>query len=265
MTRAPFRLLAVANRMDLSASGKPNGEARLVFGLVTPGGGGVPMTVIFEYDLPTTFTLEVWAERFHALGGLAFGNDYNDALASIVSDFATGENLSQLRTSEVFLSNEWTLREFHLVGGALVTATTANAPHPSVNNTQALVDWVNANSSAILSNTHVVPPEFLGGHNVMPFPNGPTFNFFGSQWLMSNAGQPLVAADVRHAFASQTCNGCHQSDIPGGGGNVDAFYQVSPNGSVSTGDGTGRLSTFIKNVEIPQRRAFLAGVLPCTE
>ena len=38
MTRAPFRLLAVANRIDLSAPGKPNGEARLVFGLVTPGG-----------------------------------------------------------------------------------------------------------------------------------------------------------------------------------------------------------------------------------
>ena len=62
-----------------------------------------------------------------------------------------------------------------------------------------------------------------------------------------------------------SCNGCHQSDVPGGASNVDAFYQVSPTRALHSGDGTDRLSTFIKNVEIPQRAAFLAGVLPCQE
>jgi hypothetical protein len=63
MTRAPFRLLAVVDRMDLASPEKPNGEGRLVYGLVTPGGSGFPMTLIFEYNLPSALeqTKTFWA------------------------------------------------------------------------------------------------------------------------------------------------------------------------------------------------------------
>lgn len=267
MTRAPFRLLAVVNRMDLASAHKPNGEARLVFGLTTPSGSGAPMTVIFEYNLPSSseLTLEAWAARWHALGSLPFGSAYNDALAAIVADYATGPNLSQLRTSEVFISNEWILREFHLVGGALVTAPTAQTPDLSLNNTPELIAWVNANASAILSNTHVVPLEFLGGQSRMPFPGGPTPDASGTQWLKGHGVEDLVAPDVRRAFAKETCNGCHHSDIPGGFSPLEGFYQISPSLPVDVGDGTNRLSDFIKFVELPQRTAFLAGFLPCED
>jgi hypothetical protein len=269
MKRAPFRLLAVVNRLDLSSESKPNGEGRLVFGVVSPGGGGIPMTVIFEYNLPSSaeHTQAAWATRWHALGDLEFGPAFTEALSTVVDGYTARENLSQLRTSEVFLSNEWMLREFHLDqnASALLTATTAQAPDPSMNNSQALIDWVNENAQAILSNTHVVPEAFLGGKSLMAFPALQNFNFSGTQWLMSDAGQPLVAADVRHAFASQTCNGCHQSDVPQGGQPIDSFYHVSPSHSVATGDGRNRLSPFVLNVEIPHRTTFLGSIIPCAE
>jgi hypothetical protein len=269
MKRAPFRLLAVANRLDLASASKPNGEARLVFGVVSPSGGGIPMTVIFEYSLPCIGgpDRKAWAERWHALAALDFGPAFNDALSTLVEGYTARENLSQLRTSDVFLSNEWVLREFHLdlAAGALVTATTAQAPDFTLNNSSVLVDWVNANAEAILSNTHVVPAELLGGQAFMAFPALMNFNFSGTQWLMGNNGQPLVDAELRHAFASQTCNGCHQSDMPEGGQPVDIFYQVSPTRSVSTGDGTDRLSPFIRTIELPRRALFLADQLPCAQ
>src|ERR1035441_7281259 len=66
---APFKLLAIVNRMDLR--GQPQiskyGEARLVFGLTNgsaddPSSPMMPMTLIFEFDLPTTTpSVEDWA------------------------------------------------------------------------------------------------------------------------------------------------------------------------------------------------------------
>jgi hypothetical protein len=266
MTRAPFRLLAVANRLDLASDQKPDGEARLVFGLVNPGGGGMPMTVIFEYNLPCLGAPRVaWARRWHALGALEFGAAFNDALSALVEQFGARDNLSQVRTSEVFLSNEWVLREFHLdrERSALVTAPTAQTPERSLNNSSALVAWVNENREAVLNNTHVVPTELLGGQSFMAFPALQNFNFSGTQWLMGDNGKPLVDAELRHAFASQTCNGCHQSDTPEGGRPVDTFYQVSPTQPVNVGDGTARLSQFIRDIELPRRALSLADLVSC--
>jgi hypothetical protein len=263
MTRAPFRLLAVVNRLDLASADKPNGEGRLVYGVTSPSGGGIPMTVIFEFNLPTSVSAHDWARRWHALGALPFGSELNEALAAVVEGYTAPEDLSQVRTSEVFLSNEWVLREFHLEAGALVTAPTAQTPDFSLNNAQALVDWVNANAEAVLSQTHRVPEELLGGRSLMAFPALQNFNFSGTQWLMGDDGKPLVDAEVRHAFANQTCNGCHQSDAAEGGQPVDVFYHVSPTRPVNVGDGTDRLSPFIRNIELPRRALFLSELLGC--
>src|SRR5439155_8382299 len=143
---------AVVNRLDLASPQKPNGEGRLVFGAVSPSGSGLPMTLIFEYNLPTSLTKAQWASRWHDLGALPFGAQFNDTLSQIVSDFTQDADLSQLRSSEVFLTNVWVLREFHLdlAAHALLTSTTAETPDISLNNSQQLIDWVNANKAAIL-------------------------------------------------------------------------------------------------------------------
>jgi hypothetical protein len=265
MTRAPFRLLAVVNRLDLAGTDKPNGEGRLVYGVTSPSGNGIPMTVIFEFNLPKCAARADWAKRWHALGALEFGSAFNDALAALVEGYTAPSDLSQVRTSEVFLSNEWVLREFHLEAGALVTATTAQTPDFTLNNSAQLIAWVNANAEAILNQTHRVPAELLGGRSRMAFPALQNFNFSGTQWLMGDNGVPLVDGELRHAFANQTCNGCHQSDAAEGGQPVDIFYHVSPTRPVNVGDGTDRLSPFIRNIELPRRSLFLADLLPCAE
>ena len=55
-----------------------------------------------------------WAKRWHALGKLSFGSEYNDALQGVTELFAgknaaperpSGSALNQLRTNEVALAN----------------------------------------------------------------------------------------------------------------------------------------------------------------
>jgi len=271
MANAPFRLIAVANRMDLARADKPNGEGRLIFGLVTPGGTGLPMAFIFEYNLPDMNgqTQGVWAQRWHHLGQLPFGADYNAALTDVVEAFAAPENLAQLRSNEVFMAGrKWELREFHLdaQSGHLVNAPIAQTPDFSLNNQPQLIDWVNANANAILADDYTVPAELLGGvaFNVLPV-NSQSKTFEGHRWLIDPNGQPLVQSEaLRKAFAKNTCNGCHQTDVPDGKSSISTFYQVSVLGGPLTGDGKDRLSTFILESELPRRASFLAARIPCT-
>src|SRR5262249_16220136 len=61
----------------------------------------------------------------------------------------------------------------------------------------------------------------------------------------------------------QTCNGCHQSDVPAGKQNIDTFYQISPTHPVDSGDGTDRLSSFILQSELPRRANLLSNQIVC--
>src|SRR5262249_34773728 len=74
LARAPFRLLAIANRADITFNGSP-GELRFVFGV--NGFGRERMTIIFEYRLTAALTRAEWATRFHALGALPLGQQLN--------------------------------------------------------------------------------------------------------------------------------------------------------------------------------------------
>src|SRR5207253_8065700 len=55
LAQAPFRLIAIAGRLDLATSA--NGEGRLIYGLVDPATGepGL-MSIAFEYALPSLGT-----------------------------------------------------------------------------------------------------------------------------------------------------------------------------------------------------------------
>jgi hypothetical protein len=293
MANAPFRLLAVVNRMDLlgTASTKPNGEGRLVYGLFSPGdatndpakGNGQPLTVIFEFNLPTTHGLRDWASRWHALKDQPFGvtstgmgsANFNKILFSnVVGEFVAAQNLSQVRTNEVFFGPTWQLREFNLVSGSLVPVTTKQSPEPTLNDSAELINWVKANKNAILSNTHTVPSNLLGGTSNEGFPrfctgpgcdSGPD-RFDNTRWLINSAATSGIEEPVRFAFANQTCNGCHNSDPSAGAGqnqSLQSFYQVAPTLGVIGTDGSGRLSDFVKNQELPARAKVLSGLLSC--
>lgn len=144
---APFRLLAIVNRIDLArntAGGYGRlasaGELRFVFGLTRPspwGKGGTeetcnprPFTVIFEYGVPRAGCQKVmdWARQWVRLGTHAtFSAAYRAQLAQMTQSVVLhgkapgGGNqsaLNQLRTNEISLglgdAKPWELREFRL-------------------------------------------------------------------------------------------------------------------------------------------------------
>ena len=88
---APFRLLAIVNRLDLRTGGGgyagstgDAGELRFVFGAVVPGTTCqlLPFTVIFEYGVPIRGCVGVrsWAQQWVALSSLVVGSAaYNAA------------------------------------------------------------------------------------------------------------------------------------------------------------------------------------------
>jgi hypothetical protein len=224
LTKAPFRLLSIVNRVDAGGvvgSGSP-GEGRFVFGAFDLNNGApLPMTVIFEYSLPTAVSTFSWAQQFHALGATPFGPSYNAKLQAITNQFAAagaqpgkpngGSAIGQVRTNEIAFGPVWEWREQRLTlvpGGnsgneLLRPVTVKETPANSVNNSPALNGWLAANVPAILAETSSVPATFngaplLGGASQAP----PGFLWQG----------PLPPPDARHLFGLATCNGCHTSE-----------------------------------------------------
>lgn len=228
LANAPFRLLAIVNRLDLNrgtATTVENaGEGRFVFGLTDASGAPQPFTVIFEYEQPATDRprLRGWAQSWHALGTLEFGPGYNAALQEITDRFSgkdkapakpNGSPLNQIRTNEIRLvldgevQRGWELREFHIVNGRLEEVPTLQTPDNSLQNSARLAKFINDNEADILDRNFTVPPQldnapFLAGSSVVA---PPTTGFF---WRA-----PGVAnREARHIVAVTSCNGCHHME-----------------------------------------------------
>jgi hypothetical protein len=245
ISRAPFRLMAIVNRIDLRKStvyggGNNAGEARFVFNWVDPHtcSAALPFNVILEYGVQKKGCpgLHAWAQQWANLGTIPLGTAaFNNALQAITDQFSlAGEGpgkpnqstLDQLRSNEIELAFPWELREFHITPtappnpntGQLLEATVAQTPDLSRNNTTLLTNYINANLLPILGGTYTVPltfagQPFLGGNS----PNPPAV------W----SGSPLVANNTaRFDFSLGTCSGCHQGEtqfVP-----PFQFVQLSP-------------------------------------
>lgn len=225
--RAPVRLLAIVNRIDLRDLSKGDaGEGRFVFGVLDPNGRQTQFTLIFEYKVPASTPQDIIdsANRWHALGTVAPAG-YNAALQAITDRF-TGHNaapgrvngsaLAQFRTNEIALSGIWQLREFHLSAatGMLEPATLALTPNLDFNNTSVLADYINANETSIVAEQHVVPEVFAG----QPFQTGSVLNELNG-WDAPGVNNP----EARQKFSVNTCNGCHSSRETN-----TTFLQVNP-------------------------------------
>lgn len=243
--KAPFRLLAIVNRLDLrknTAEGLDAGELRFVFGVVDRRNGkqcaAQQFTVIFEYKVPLVGCQAVknYAQRWMALKNLAPGSaEYNLALekitrsvtgANVAPDRINGSALSQIRTNEIMLAPPWQLREFRLgLDGRLHSSTVAQTPRRGLNATTALGQFVGANAASVLAHRHFVPLAF----NNAPFRAGAITNLGDDFWRMGG-----VSSDVRHAFSLDTCNGCHGGETKSPSGDIP-FLHIAPRqaGSVS--------------------------------
>lgn len=176
LARAPFKLLAIVNRADLHAAG--SGEGRLVYGLdVAPD--RPQMTVIFEYELPSSAALPdraAWVSKFHALSSAATplpsapntdpalpSSPYVVALQDITDRFTRaavvpstpqnplGSALIDLRTSESALATNgtWEWREFRLAVSPAADPARCNFVGPCLTlapNAQTPDDGLNAAS-----------------------------------------------------------------------------------------------------------------------
>jgi len=65
---------------------------------------------------------------------------------------------------------------------------------------------------------------------------------------------------LRHAFAGQTCDGCHNAETQ----QLDGLYMVSPTEPAPQfSDGTARLSGFVSLIELPRRASWVNNRLTC--
>jgi hypothetical protein len=231
LSRAPLRLLAIVNRLDLRnlSQGKA-GEGRFVFGVLNPQGDPTPFTLILEYRLPATSEAQVleWADLWHELGALDLGSAaYNTKLAEITQRFAgrnaepgrvNGSALSQLRTNEIELTGPWELREFVLssTNGLLRPDTVKLTPNSSFmdQNQSVVANFINQNQAAIIAERHDVPNTFNG----VSFLGGSSLNTLGA-WNAPG----INSNEARHKFSLNTCNGCHGSAETG-----TVFLHINP-------------------------------------
>ena len=118
MRFAPFKLLAIVNRVDLRAGGNTNaGEGRFVFGLINSScTNKEEFNVIFEYGVPKSgcSDIEAYAQQWFDLSNLTLGSaEYNQALQNITNQFTlcgtspskpNQSSLNKLRTNEVAIA-----------------------------------------------------------------------------------------------------------------------------------------------------------------
>ena len=242
LTKSPFRLLAITNRVDIFNG--PAGEGRFVFGALDASGSPLPFTVIFEFLLPppqSGIPVIAWAKQWHALGALSFGDTYNAALEKLTNIYVGVSKISQVRTNEIALAAPWEMREFHLsVGGALENAGTKQMPDESFLTSSSLAGWIRRNADMINSNTHVVPAKILGGSGHSPV-----------NWQPALANDPdQNVKNARHNFALQTCTGCHSTETQ------TAFLHVANRAA----NQASTLSAFLKS-DIVQRQGNMKSLL----
>ena len=276
LAKAPLRLLAIVNRIDLAGNtsyGHVGGaELRFVFGVLGPSCTARPFTVILEYGVPrrSCTQLRDWAVAWEDLDGSAPGTDaYDSALEALTEQVVhanadpgklAGSALNQVRTDENALfpsgaeHKDWELREFTLQaspsGIRLREATVKQTPDEQFNGERGggrsadLATWINANEPALLAGTATVPAllPFAPGD---PFLGGSTLNFFTQINGMHHrdfwTASGITNNDARHKMSLNTCNGCHGEETRTG------FLQIQPAafGSVAA------LSGFLTGETIP--------------
>ncbi len=246
---APFRLLAIVNRIDLHGNtsygtGSSNicltpalgGEARFVFEVTDTNGNiihGTNFTVILEYGIAsnTCDELHDWAVQWANLNSIPFGgspNLYNSSLQAITDQFATpganparvnGSAINHVRANDFLGTNGmWILRQWALACesgsfGQLIQTTVDNTPAASLNNTPTLEDFISANAAALCNESTTQPlplPLVFEGQPFLGACGRVTFPPSQSYW--NAPGLTPAQYCSRHGISLNTCSGCHSGE-----------------------------------------------------
>lgn len=264
LARAPFKLLAIVDRIDLAdnlaygAGAGSAGEVRFVFGAVRKGPRAcVPlrMTVIVEMAIRKTGckALKEWAQAWLDLSAFTLPDPtYNAKLAALTEEaFVAPNGLGQLRTNEIDLTDlnvtpapvPWELREFRLAGGVLDEVSVAQTPAETLNRQQIVADYVNTFASDVVLDRHVVTalhPAVGGSHFLGA--RALTFDASGTSpgtFWTGPTPSSITLPEARHHFSLNTCSGCH------GGETATQFTHVNPLASPGS---PAQLSSFLTGV-----------------
>jgi hypothetical protein len=240
---APFRLLAIVNRIDLKddhvLGGVGAGEARFVFGAVDLENNcqPLPFTVIFEFGIKREGcqSIQDWAWQWQDLAQFEIGSEaYNAALEQITEQFAAAgsdpdmrpnqSSLNTLLSNENFLGTPFELRAFKLVEsgrarGLLDSVPLNQTPADRHNRTALLVDFINANEASILAKNYDTPLMLPDG---TPFLGGGANMVASTRWNGPQTGPFVNSNDARHIFSLNTCSGCHARETGTG------FFHIRP-------------------------------------
>ncbi|MEO5768773.1 MAG: RICIN domain-containing protein [Polyangia bacterium] len=241
MDYAPFRLLAIVPRFDLRKRRRNGeglaGELRFVFGAVdnnkAHGCSTIgENTVILEYavDRATENDVVAWAKSWLALANETLGSTtYLNKLDGLVQGVIqagkgsgykgrdeqprpNGSELIRIRTNEKRGSMfAWHLREWEIVSDSRYNpnpATVKQTPSRVYKTPQdsTVGNWANDNAYEILHDTYTVPTTTtpkLGGKDV----NATEGDEPSGVWDVG-----FDDNEVRHAFAMNTCEGCHHTE-----------------------------------------------------
>jgi hypothetical protein len=239
LARAPFRLLAIVNRVDLRNNlllgaerigGGGAGEARFVFCATDPSFHDVPrpFLVIFEYAIKKNDFEAVydWARQWYDLRKLKPGSpEYNEALDTITAQFIDADTdpesppnhsaLSQIRTNEglkLQAGENWECREFRLDTqneGYLRQVTVKQTPDLTLHGPSkepVLTDFIKGHEADILAQ-RVAPPLVLP--NGKPFLAASALIEGGMFWGKFTPKAASLNPEARHLFSLGTCSGCH--------------------------------------------------------
>jgi len=270
LEKAPFKLLAIVNRIDLRTVrpfGEPlGGEIRFVFApLVVPSSGAIPCpsrasdvsTIILEYSPAKANENAVldWAQRWHALGTMTLDTGtYRAALAVLTEEVINSGRLLRIRTNEGPTGLNWKLTEFeHDPTTKYLKRSTIKQSPTEALHTQSSVSlgrWIRDNEEQLQGTqpvsrtfrrgpikTYIVPDKFPGTgtwlRGSFNHVRGDGINNF---WNATNPGMSQSAWETsRHLFSLATCSGCHGNET----GTGFLHIKNNPNG------GAAELSSFL--------------------
>ena len=202
LARAPFKLLAIVNRIDLAGNfsyGRVGGaELRFVFQAMNatsptcaPLAGGDSFLMILEYGVQrrTCSALRDWAQDWKALGAYTPGSStYNALLEALTEEVVSagaapskprGSAINQVRTNQAEnVVERWVLREFRLTDAGFAASGVKQTPQVPFNGARFgahasdLAAWINARQTQVLNNRHSVTDFFD--------PATPTLAFLGA-------------------------------------------------------------------------------------
>jgi hypothetical protein len=227
--KAPFKLLAIVNRLDIVKKGKTAvtaGEGRFVYGFT----GGGPMTVILEYDLPIAaasnrgmINILAWVRKWQNLK--TFLTDTNTAVTGTQPNQAVGAALS------------FRDKPGYLAALEQVTEMWANrAAQKRTGGTQAAISQIRTNEilsspwelREIVRNRTAAGKAALGLTTVK---NNPASSFINggnglTAWI--NANVTCSVATNKNSCSYITADGMLPATIPNGAATVRLLNASSP-------------------------------------